>query len=77
MFVTSSCVNDTGFALIICWMLDVLFSVADLDRAFLGHPDSDPGKYRILILYPQKDLCNYDFLVIYCLEYSFVNKKIL
>ena len=33
----------------------------------------DPGKYRIRILYPQKDPCNANFLVKYiCLKYSFV-----
>ena len=34
------------------------------DPVFLGHPDPDPGKYRIRILYPQKDPCNSKFLVI-------------
>ena len=34
---------------------DLLSSVADPDPVFFGHPDPDPGKYRIQILYPQKD----------------------
>ena len=34
------------------------------DPVFLGQPDPDPGKYRIRIVYPQKDPCNYNFLVI-------------
>ena len=34
------------------------------DPAFLGHPDPDPEKYRIQILYPQKDTGNSNFLVI-------------
>ena len=38
------------------------------DPVFLGHPDPDPdpGKYRIRsrILFPQKDSCNSNFLVI-------------
>ena len=43
------------------------------DPVFLGHPDPGPGKYRIRILYPQKDPCNYNYLVIKnCLKYSFV-----
>ena len=35
------------------------------DPVFLGHPDLDldPGKYRIRILYPQKDPWNSNFLV--------------
>ena len=33
---------------------DLENSVADQDPVFLGHPDPDPGKYRIRILYPQK-----------------------
>ena len=33
-------------------------SVAYPVPVFLGHPDPDPGKYQILILYPQKDHCN-------------------
>ena len=43
-----------------------LNGVADPDPVFLGHPDldPDPGKYRIRILYPQKDPCNSNFLVI-------------
>ena len=51
----------------------VLTSVADPDPdpVVLGHPDS--GKTRIRVLYPQKDPCNYNFLVIEnCLKYSFV-----
>ena len=42
-------------------------SVADPDQAvlvFLCHPYPDPGQYRIRILYPQKDPCNSNFLVI-------------
>ena len=39
-------------------------SVADPDPVFLGHPDPDPGKYRIRIFYPQKDPYNSNFLVI-------------
>ena len=31
---------------------------------FFGHPDPDPGKYRIRILYPQKTPCYSNFLVI-------------
>ena len=33
------------------------------DPVFLGHPDldQDPGKYRIRIIYPQKDPCNSNF----------------
>ena len=39
--------------------------------SFLGHLDL--GKNRIQILYPQKDPCNKNFLVIYnCPKYSFV-----
>ena len=34
------------------------------DPVFLGHPDPDPGKYRIRILYPQKDPWNSNFLFI-------------
>ena len=35
-------------------------SVAEPDQVFLGQPDPDqyPGKYRIRMLYPQKDPCN-------------------
>ena len=45
------------------------------DPVFLGHSDPDPGKYRIWILYPQKDPCNLIFLLKYhCLKYSFVQK---
>ena len=33
-------------------------SVADPDPVILGHPDPDPGKYRIRILYLQKDPSN-------------------
>ena len=48
-------------------------SVADPDPVFLGHPDPDPGKYRIRILYQQKDPCNSNFHVKYnCLKYRFV-----
>ena len=38
------------------WLL-LLISVADPDSdpVFFGHPDPDPGKYRIRILYTQKD----------------------
>ena len=38
----------------------------DPDPVFLVHPDPDPdpGKYRIRILYPQKDPCNSNLLVI-------------
>ena len=41
-------------------------SVAYPDPVCLGHPnpDPDPGKYRIRILYLQKDPCNSNFLVI-------------
>ena len=43
------------------------------DPVFWGYPDPDPGKYRIRILYQQKDSCNLIFLVKYlCLKYSFV-----
>ena len=43
------------------------------DPVFLGHPNPDPGKYRIRILYPQKDPCSLVILVKYhCLKYSFV-----
>ena len=34
------------------------------DPVFLGHPDPDPGKYRTRIIYPQKDPCSSNFLVI-------------
>ena len=47
------------------------------DPVFLGHPDPnpDPGKYRIRILYLQKDPCNLIFLVnFHCLKYSFVQR---
>ena len=35
------------------------------DPVFLGHtdPDLDPGKYRIRILYLQKDPCMSNFIV--------------
>ena len=47
--------------------------ISDPDPVFFGPPDPDPGKYRIRILYPQKDPCNLIFLVKYhCLKYSFV-----
>ena len=38
-------------------LIAVKTSVADPDPVFFGHPDPDqnPGKYRIRILYPQKD----------------------
>ena len=65
--------------------INILTSVADPDPVFLGHPDPDPvflghpdpdpdpGKYRIRILYPQKDPCILIFLFKYhCLKYSFV-----
>ena len=45
------------------------------DPFFLGHPDSDPGTYRIRIriLYKQKDPCNSNFVVIQnSVNYSFV-----
>ena len=42
----------------------VCCSVADPDPFFVGHPDPDPGKYGIRILYPPKDPCNSNFLVI-------------
>ena len=32
----------------------VKITVADSDPVFLRHPDPDPGKYRIRILYPLK-----------------------
>ena len=35
----------------------------DPDLVFLDHPDPDPGKYRIRILYPQKAPCNSKYLV--------------
>ena len=42
-----------------------------LDQVFLGH--LDPEKYQIRILYPQKDPCNSNILVIQnCLKYSLV-----
>ena len=50
-------------------------STSVADPVFLGHPDPDPdpGKYRIRILYPENDPCNYNFLVIKnCLKYSFI-----
>ena len=51
--------NQTGF-----WFCKTLLNKllcfkqccgSGLDPVFLGHPDPDPGKYRIRILYPQKD----------------------
>ena len=51
----------------------IYYSVVDPDPVFLGHPNPDPGKYRIRILHPQKDPCNLNFLVKEnCLKYSFV-----
>ena len=42
---------------------ELIFSIADPDPVFLGHPDPDPGK-RIRIPYPQKGPCNSYFFVI-------------
>ena len=35
--------------------MEISVADPDPDPVFLGHPDPDAGKYRIRILYPQKD----------------------
>ena len=65
--------SKRGIDQVISWLMRQLLSrigsVADLDldpvrSGFLGHPDSDPRKNWIRILYPQKDPVNSNFLVL-------------
>ena len=43
------------FPAIYCYIKAVLRIRIRSNPVFLGHPDPDPGKHRIQILYPQKN----------------------
>ena len=64
-FITAFARKKPQMILIICYNKPVLRIRIRIrsDPVFLGHPDPDPGKYRIRILYPQKDPWNSNFLV--------------